>query len=177
MKSITINDNKILDKDINKVGNKVRAILVSDDKILVSHYGGVMLLPGGSIDKGESENEAIIRELQEETGITYKISELRKVLSLKYYQPNYPTREKTKINRLMTTNYFLGQFKGIDLSKVNRTEKEKKDNFSLELLTYDEIINKLNIGNDNPRREYFDRELKEILNVYKDLIEKDIDDR
>ena len=106
-----------------------------------------------------------------------KISELRKVLSLKYYQPNYPTREKININRLMTTNYFLGQFKGIDLSKVNRTEKEKKDNFSLELLTYDEIINKLNIGNDNPRREYFDRELKEILNVYKDLIEKDIDDR
>lgn len=39
-------------KIFKKVGNKVRAILLSDNKILVSHYGGVVLLPGGSIDKG-----------------------------------------------------------------------------------------------------------------------------
>ena len=55
MKTIVINDNNLKESDIQIFGNKVRAILLSENKILVSRYGGVILLPGGSIDKGESD--------------------------------------------------------------------------------------------------------------------------
>ena len=82
MKTIIINETKLHDDDIQKFGNKVRAVLLSDNKILVSHYGGVVLLPGGSIDKGETADDAIIRELKEETGIVYDANSLKELLFL-----------------------------------------------------------------------------------------------
>ena len=129
METIIINDTNLHDDEIQKFGNKVRAALLSEDKILVSHYGGVDLLPGGSIDKGESAAEAIIRELKEETGIIYDIDSLEELLLLEYYQPNYPTRNDEVINRLIRTRVYLSQYRGIDFKNINRTEKEVRDNF------------------------------------------------
>lgn len=76
------------------------------------------------------------------------------------------------MNRLITTYYYLGKYKGIDLNSMKRTEKEKKDNFRLELLEYDEILRQLDgdNNNNNPRKEYFDREIREVLNTYKEII-------
>lgn len=165
MDTIIINDDKIYDNDVNKFGSKVRAILVKDDKILVSHYGGVILLPGGSIDFGETPDEAIIRELREEIGIDYDIKELKKILILKYYQSNYQTRDNETVNRMITTQYFLGHYNSINLDKISRTEREIRDNFYLQLITMDELIQLLNKTGNNPRKEYFDRELKEVLKV------------
>ena len=167
MKTITINENGLLDNQIDKRNSKSRAILVDNNKILIADYGGVMLLPGGSIDKGESETQAILRELKEETGIIYEIQDLKKIMILKYYQSNYPTRDGENINRLITTYYYFGKFKGIDLTSIQRTEKEKKDNFSLELLEFDELLRRLNDASDNPRKQYFDREIKEVLKTYR----------
>ena len=134
MEKVIINDKKLNEEEVQKFGSKVRAVLLSDNKILVSHYGGVVLLPGGSIDKGETESEAIIRELKEETGIVYDINSLEELLLLEYYQPNYPTRRDEVINRLIRTKFYLAQYKGINLESINRTENEVKDNFHLELM-------------------------------------------
>ena len=168
MNLIVINDDNLSDNDIHKIGNKVRAILLLDNKILVSHYGGVILLPGGSIDKGETIDDAIIRELQEETGIIYDLNQLKKILTIKYYQSNYPTRNNEVMNRLMITHYYLGQFKGIDLNNIKRTEQEIKDNFNLELINLNDLL--LSEVSNNPRKKYFDRENKEIFKVLKKVI-------
>ena len=167
MKTIIINDTNLHDDDIQKVGNKVRAVLLSDNKILVSHYGGVILLPGGSIDKGETEDDAIIRELKEETGIIYDIDSLKELLLLEYYQPNYPTRRDEVINRLIRTRFYLAHYRGIDLKSINRTENEVKDNFHLDLIELDEFASLINESSDNPRKKYFDRENQEVLKVLK----------
>ena len=170
MKTIVINENGLLDSQLDKKSSKSRAILVDGNKILIANYGGVILLPGGSMDKGETETQAVLRELQEETGMTYGIQDLRKIISLKYYQSNYPTRDGKTTNRLITTYYYLGKFKGIDLSNIQRTKKEKKDSFSLELLEFDELHRRLDDTSDNPRRQYFDREMREVLNAYKEIL-------
>ena len=91
MEIITINENNLTSNDINKTRTKVRAILIDDDKILTSNYGGVILLPGGSIDVGETKIEALIRELKEETGILYPSNDLQKLFILNHYQANYKT--------------------------------------------------------------------------------------
>lgn len=45
----------------------VKVVIKKDDKILLLNDG---LLPGGGIDAGESDGEAITRELREELGVT-----------------------------------------------------------------------------------------------------------
>lgn len=46
-------------------------VLVRDSKVLALHYAaGHWDLPKGHIEKGESEETAALRELEEETGIT-----------------------------------------------------------------------------------------------------------
>jgi len=170
MENIIINDSNLNNNDIQKFGNKVRAVLLSDNKILVSHYGGVILLPGGSIDKGETANDAIIRELKEETGIFYDANSLKELLLLEYYQSNYPTRRDEVINRLIRTKFYLAQYRGIDLKSTNRTENEMKDNFHLDLIDLDEFALLINEPSDNPRKKYFDRENQEVIKILKKVI-------
>ena len=167
MENIIINDSNLNNDEIQKFGNKVRAILLSDNKILVSHYGGVILLPGGSIDKGETADDAIIRELKEETGIAYDLNSLKELLLLEFYQPNYPTRRDEVINRLVKTKFYFGQYRGIDLKNINRTENEIEDNFYLDLMELDEFASLINESSDNPRKKYFDRENQEVIKVLK----------
>ena len=167
LQTIIINETNLRGEDIQKFGNKVRAVLLSDNKILVSYYGGVILLPGGSIDKGETESEAIIRELKEETGFVYDINSLEELLFLEYYQPNYPTRRDEVVNRLIRTKFYFAKYKGINLESINRTENEVKDNFCVELIELDEFISSVNEVSDNPRKKYFDRENQEVIKVLK----------
>lgn len=175
MGNIIINDSNLNNNEIQKNGNKVRAVLLSDNKILVSHYGGVILLPGGSIDKGETADDAIIRELKEETGIAYDANNLKELLLLEYYQPNYPTRRDEVINRLIRTKFYFGQYRGIDLKSINRTENEVKDNFHLDLIDLDEFASLINESSENPRKKYFDRENQEVIKVLKKLKIKGVD--
>ena len=58
----------------------VRAIIIRDDSLLVIHrnkYGQeYYTLPGGGIDAGETQEQAIIRELAEETGVIVELGPL-----------------------------------------------------------------------------------------------------
>ena len=167
MDIITINDRNLSNSDITKFGSKSRAILLCENKILVANYGGVFLLPGGTHEKGESPKETLLRELKEEVGIDYCDNELDEFFMLKYYQPNYPTRDNKIINRLITTYYYKGDYKGINTDQINRTAGEIKDNFYLQLIGLNELEELLSNNGINPRKEYFDREMKEVIKVLK----------
>ena len=86
---------------------------------------------------------------------------------LEYYQPNYPTRRDEVINRLIRTKFYFGQYKGIDLKNINRTENEVKDNFHLDLIELDEFASLINESSENPRKKYFDRENQEVIKLLK----------
>ncbi len=47
----------------------VKVVIKNNSKVLVLNKG---LLPGGGIDPGETDQDAITRELQEELGVTVK---------------------------------------------------------------------------------------------------------
>ena len=100
VKTIIINDENMHEEPINKK-MKSRAILInSKNELLVANYGGVFLLPGGSIDEGENPSSAIIRELKEEIGISFKIEQLKPFAKIRYFQPDYPERTRTTSNML-----------------------------------------------------------------------------
>ena len=165
METVIINENNLEDADILEESHKVRAILRDGNKILIANYGGVYLLPGGSIDEGETKESAIIRELKEETGILYSSLELENILKIIFYQKDYPLRRISLVNRLLVTDYYIGEYKGLNLDNMNRTEKETRDGFNLKLVDIKEIEKLINEKSDNPRKVYFDRELEEVIKV------------
>lgn len=165
METVIINENNLEDADILEESHKVRAILRDGNKILVANYGGVYLLPGGSIDEGETKESAIIRELKEETGILYSSLELENILKIIFYQKDYPLKRISLVNHLLVTDYYIGEYKGLNLDNTNRTEKETRDGFNLKLVDIKEIEKLINEKSDNPRKVYFDRELEEVIKV------------
>lgn len=65
----------------NDWGKSVAAIIIRNNEILLARhtYGrgiGKLIIPGGYIKQGETPEEAVIREVQEETGITIKPLEI-----------------------------------------------------------------------------------------------------
>ena len=165
---IVINDDNLKLEEVNEINNKVRSLLIDEDNnILVANYYGIYLLPGGSMDKEESKETALIRELKEETGTNYSIDEFTYLCTINYYQKNYPKRNGKFKNRLLTTHYYVGKYKGLSMQSL--TESEKTGNFKLELIPLDkleEIIT--NNKNNNPRNIYFIKELITVLKYYND---------
>ena len=86
MSNIVINDGNLDYNDLEDFKYKVRAFLVDDNNnVLIANYGHVFLLPGGSIDINENAEDAIVRELQEETGMIYQKEELDYLITIDYY--------------------------------------------------------------------------------------------
>ena len=58
-----------------KFNYRVCAIMISDDKVLAMHdeRSPYYYLPGGRVEMGETAEHAVIREIQEELGVTPRI--------------------------------------------------------------------------------------------------------
>lgn len=168
---LLINKDNLNVNEVQEISTKVRAILVDENnKILIANYGNVILLPGGKVDEGETVLDAITRELSEELGQNYTAEELEFLITLNYFQKNYPKRDETFKNRLVQTHYFIGKYKEINKPKQKLTEKEQKSNFRLELISLENLENIiLNNQNKNPRNIYFQTELLTILDNFKKI--------
>ncbi len=66
-----------------------RAIIVQDGKILLTHelISGWWLIPGGGLEEGETPEDCVVREVEEETG--YLVRPLRRFLFLCEYYEEY----------------------------------------------------------------------------------------
>ena len=165
MKEIIINDDNLKIDDIEKIKKKARAILIKDNKILVGVYSDVVMLPGGGAEKDEDIDDTLIRELEEETGIKYDINDFEKAFNITCYQKDYPTRSGKNVNRLVSTYYYIGEFKGIDPEKLKLTDEEASVDFKIDFFTKEELKERLYKESTNPRKPFFDREMEELLNI------------
>ncbi len=67
-KDVFGNEFKVLAKDLRvRVG--VYAVIVADNKILLTRQWNGYSIPGGGIEKGETLEQAFVREVGEETGL------------------------------------------------------------------------------------------------------------
>ena len=105
-----------------------RAIIIRDDKILLSHetVSGWWLIPGGGMEAGETPEECVVREVEEETGMIVQTKEQFLVLHEYYEEYRY------------TSYYFVCEVTGE--SHMNLTEEEKRRGLIPEWIPLKEAI-------------------------------------
>ena len=54
---------------VDKENIKVRLLSIKDGELVVANYADLFMLPGGKINKGESLEKGLVREVKEELGI------------------------------------------------------------------------------------------------------------
>ena len=77
------------------MNERVRGILINNKKIIlvkrIKDSGTYFCFPGGGVEKGESLEEALIREMKEELGVEVKVKEL--VMELPLVRPEIEQME------------------------------------------------------------------------------------
>ncbi len=89
-----------------------RAIIAQNGKFLFSHEvnTGVYLSPGGGLENGETPEECVVREVQEETGYIVRI--LRPFVNVNEYF----------YDRVFVSNYFVCEIIGEEKQSLTETE-------------------------------------------------------
>lgn len=139
MKSLSYNAENLNDDEVNEIVRRVKIFLINDNKeILFANSNGGIQLIGGHIENGESDKEAILREVQEESGITLEKDKISlPFYEVKYYKKNY---NNTISNRLSVVSYyFCKTSERPNIEKLRLTENEKKNEFELIYIPYDNI--------------------------------------
>ena len=129
--------------DYQKIVKRVKALIISsNNKILLASNYKDYQFPGGHMEEDESYNEALNRELLEETGVNFELKDnLTPDLKLYRYYENY---HETKDNTILEINYFIirsDQY--IDINNLSLTKEEEDGDFSLTYINLLEFENLL----------------------------------
>ena len=163
IKTYRFNEDNLTEEEIDKKTIKVRAFIYNSitDEAIIVYYAGLYMLPGGKVDKGETLDEALSREVIEETGIKISSEDIKPYLVINSYDKNYYDRKAGFINRhTETTFYIIETTSEIDETKKELTESEKTLNHTVKFVPLHSIKD-LVISNDttNKKRKQFDREI------------------
>ena len=137
MKEIVINHSQLSDEDVENSVIRVKALIVnSSGKILLAHNNNTYQFPGGHQEEEESKEEALIREVEEETGI--KIHQLEEpFMSIITYDDNYFETGKKVKNSIYYYRILTDEIP--DLQKTHYDELELETEFKLFYLPISEL--------------------------------------
>ena len=150
---------------------KARAIIRNEDnKIYVTNMNDSFNLPGGTFEEKEDPDTAIMRELNEELGLT-NIKPIP-FKEFHFYHDDFPLYDGKSRNKSLNIVYvYLLHINSWDIGKSNFTEYELDHNYKVECHTIEEVIELLKLRNDNIWKPYTDKELTIILKEYKMEVE------
>lgn len=125
----------------------VRGIIVRDGKIAMQQAGfGYYKILGGGVDPGETYEDALVREVQEESGLLVKRETIREVGEI--IELREDLYEKGKKYICHSIFYFCDAKQ--ELGETNMTASEIRDGYHLAWVDPDTIISENTRLSDNP---------------------------
>ena len=166
MKVVIHNDDNLKETDITEKIYRSRGVIInSQNEILLGYCKNTYQFPGGYLEEGETIEEGLKREVQEETGIVIKDTNLKPFYVIKYYSKDWPT-ENT--NRYTEFNYFLiSTDEKPNLENTNFDIVEKEYNYELRYVKLSELEEVLNKSlDDNPKNKKVYPEILDVIKTY-----------
>lgn len=166
MIEIIKNNNNLNEFEINNTVTRVKALIInSNNQILLGHSYCEYQFPGGHVENNEELIPALIRELQEETGLIYDKKDIEPFALLKRYYENYP--DKNTNTKIIIYYYIIKSDKIPNLNNTNYTEEEKDGNYKLRYIPLSIVENVLKenvLSCGDPQG--IASEMLEVLNIY-----------
>ncbi len=168
MKEIIINDDNLTDNDIEEEVVRVKGLIInSRGKILLAHNNNTFQFPGGHLDEGETKDECIVREIQEETGIHLKVKE-EPFLCIKTYDSNYFGTNKKVLNSIYYYRFFSDEMPNFE--KTHYDELELATDFDLFYVVFADLkIFLEKCIKDGKIDSNIGREMIHVFDVYYDM--------
>jgi len=169
MKVVVHNDENLVETDITERIYRSRGVIInSQNEILLGYCKGTYQFPGGYLEEGETIEECLKREVQEETGIVINNNNLKPFYVIKYYSKDWP---EEGINRYTEFNYFLiSTDDKPDMDNTNFDIIEQEFNYELRYVKLSELENVLNNSLDENKKNR--KVYPEILDVIKTYYEE-----
>ena len=159
---IVINPHNLVPNNSWQEFRKVRAVIENEmGSFALSMEGGKYIFPGGKCEKDEDELTAIQREVQEETGLLFDLSEFHKVLELEtFYEDFYDFRSNSlRPRHTITTYYTIHTKDNINFDGMSLTDGEKEQNFHIFFADKDTLLKMLlEDHSDQENGKFFDEE-------------------
>lgn len=172
MKEIIYNYNLLKTEEINQKITRVKALIInSKGEILLGYSYKTYQFPGGHIENGETLNEGLKRELQEETGMIINTDNLRPYMLIKHYIKNF---NEIDINCSLEIYYYIiNTDEKYNLNNTNYDNREKLGNYQLKYVPLSNLSKLLMESiNDNEENVVITEEMLEALKEYQKITNK-----
>ncbi len=129
MRRVFINENNLTPEDLSYEVIRVKGFIInSNNDILVAHNNNTYQLVGGHVENNEDMEEALIREIKEETGIDVE-SINGPFMQIMTYSKNYFNSGNNVCSKIYYYKVFSDEIP--NLNETNYDELEKQTDFSL----------------------------------------------
>ena len=168
MKKIVINDNNLDNSSMEMEVVRVKGLIInSKGKILLAHNNNTYQFPGGHREENETNEDCILREIKEETGI-----ELEKVdnpfLCIETFDNNYFNTGRKVLNRIYYYRFITDEIPKLEETHYDELEIETDFNlFYVDFSTLDKFIEKqMDLGTIDVK---IGREMLFVIEEYKNI--------
>lgn len=139
MKETIYNYDYLKDEDITEVVIRTKGLIVNSKNIILGNENNIYQFPGGHLEKNETFEECLKREVLEETGIEIDDSEIKRLfMKVTYLNKDWPSIGKNRKSEIYY--YLIETSKNPDMSKLKYTEHERQGNFKIESIPLSESI-------------------------------------
>ena len=167
MKEVVYNHDNLKESDVEEIVIRVKAVIInSNNELMLGYCDKTYQFPGGHLEKNESLEEGLIREVKEETGIDINGFSLKPFEKMIYYSKNYRNTGKNRKNELYF--YLIKTDEKFDVNSTNLDKFERDNNYTIKMVPLTNVESILiDSIPDNPINKIIVEEMLEVLNTAK----------